>query len=153
MTFPPGAKAASLCTVLPPPLASKDGVVRFAAAVWVQNGMLLYKDRNGSDGRLDLAAVDGEATHRLNEERGLTWQIPIRNAIGLAELTYSVPGFLESTAATPPLDKGPDRPLPRSAARDSGLAQKSVRHRAGIVSKIIRPGDSQPLTLRARGTT
>lgn len=58
-------------------IASKDGVVRFAAAVWFQNGMLLYKDPNGSDGRLDLAAVDGEATRRLNAERGLTLQIPI----------------------------------------------------------------------------
>jgi hypothetical protein len=59
-------------------IASKDGSVRYAGSVWVSNGALQYTDPDGAEGRLDLGAVDRETTRRLNAERGLTLQIPVR---------------------------------------------------------------------------
>jgi len=59
-------------------IASNDGLVRYAVAVWIQDGALMYMDASGSAGRVDIRAVDREATSRLNSERGLSLQIPIR---------------------------------------------------------------------------
>jgi hypothetical protein len=68
---PPAAPPASL--VEPPSfgIVLKDGSVREAAAVTVQDGMVHYVDPNGEHGRVGLEAVDREATKRLNRERKL----------------------------------------------------------------------------------
>ena len=58
-------------------LASKDGAVHFASAVWVQNGVLNYIDDHGSAGHMSIDSIDRENTRRLNAERALTLQIPV----------------------------------------------------------------------------
>jgi len=65
--------APSAPAVEPPSFAIvlKDGSVREAAAVTVQDGMVHYVDPNGEHGRVGLEAVDREATKRLNRERKL----------------------------------------------------------------------------------
>jgi hypothetical protein len=52
-------------------IALQDGTVRFAVAVWVQDGMAHYIGENGTAERASLAAIDRETTYRLNAEHGL----------------------------------------------------------------------------------
>jgi len=67
----PGPSAATFSLVL------KDGSVRFAAAVWEQDGAVHYTAADGIAGELPLDAIDADATHRLNAEAGLVlWLTP-----------------------------------------------------------------------------
>jgi hypothetical protein len=58
-------------------IVSRDGMVRPAAAVWVQAGVVNYITPDGADGELPLASVDREATRRANAEKQLTLQLPV----------------------------------------------------------------------------
>jgi hypothetical protein len=49
-------------------LVSKDGSVRFAIAVWVQDGKLQYTQTDGTAGSAPLDTLDREATRRLNAD-------------------------------------------------------------------------------------
>jgi hypothetical protein len=57
-------------------LVGKDGTVRFALAVWIQNEMLQYTAQDGSQGELPLDAMDRGATYRLNAEKRLSLTLP-----------------------------------------------------------------------------
>jgi hypothetical protein len=57
-------------------IASKDGQVRRAVAVWVLNDGLHYAGGPGSPGgTLALDTIDMQLTRRLNAEAGLTWPL------------------------------------------------------------------------------
>jgi hypothetical protein len=56
----------------------KDGSTREAAAVSFQDGALLIVDPEGEHHRVELDRVDHEATRRINRQRGLQLQLPIR---------------------------------------------------------------------------
>jgi hypothetical protein len=74
MTGFPGERGAYALPFYPPwgssrskvPLVLRDGTVRFAIAVWLQDGMLCYTTQDGVTGRTQLDAIDREATRRLN---------------------------------------------------------------------------------------
>ena len=57
-------------------LAWKDGSVRFAIAVWAQDGMLHYTQTDGTAGRAPLHSIDREATRRLNAENRQSLSLP-----------------------------------------------------------------------------
>jgi hypothetical protein len=59
-------------------LASRDGMVRFALAVWVQDNEVRFTASDGATGRLSLETVDRDATARLNAEKHLTLRLPPR---------------------------------------------------------------------------
>jgi hypothetical protein len=59
-------------------IVSKDGQVRFAAAVWLQNGAVYFTDLNGNTVRADLNTVDMESTRKLNVQAGLRWPVDMR---------------------------------------------------------------------------
>jgi len=50
-------------------IVSRDGVVRHAVAVWVQDNEVRYTAANGAAGRVAPAAIDCGATGRLNAEQ------------------------------------------------------------------------------------
>ena len=52
-------------------IVHKNGQVRYAIAVWPQDGMLCYTDPAGSTVRIAFTAIDREATEKVNAERGL----------------------------------------------------------------------------------
>jgi hypothetical protein len=56
-------------------IVQKDGAVRLATAVWVQEGELNFTSPDGKPGKLPLRAVDNAATARVNADKGLTWRI------------------------------------------------------------------------------
>jgi len=57
-------------------LVSSDGSVRFAVAVWVQDGRLQYTQTDGTAGSAPLDTIDREATRRLNAENRLSFSLP-----------------------------------------------------------------------------
>ena len=57
-------------------IVSRDGVVRHAIAVWVQDNEVRYTAANGAAGRVGLAAIDCGATGRLNAEQQLSLRLP-----------------------------------------------------------------------------
>jgi hypothetical protein len=57
-------------------IVSRDGVVRHAVAVWVQDNEVRYTAANGAAGRVGLAAIDCGATGRLNAEQQLSLRLP-----------------------------------------------------------------------------
>ena len=57
-------------------IVSRDGVVRHAVAVWVQDSEVRYTAANGAAGRVALAAIDCGATGRLNAEQQLSLRLP-----------------------------------------------------------------------------
>jgi hypothetical protein len=57
-------------------IVSRDGVVRHAVAVWVQDSEVRYTAANGADGRVAPAAIDCGATGRLNAEQQLSLRLP-----------------------------------------------------------------------------
>ena len=57
-------------------IVSRDGVVRHAIAVWVQDSEVRYTAVNGAAGRVALAAIDCGATGRLNAEQQLSLRLP-----------------------------------------------------------------------------
>jgi len=57
-------------------LVLKDGTVRFAIAVWIQDDMLHYVMQDRTAGRTPLDALDREATRRLNAEGRLNLTLP-----------------------------------------------------------------------------
>ena len=57
-------------------IVSRDGVVRHAVAVWVQDSEVRYTAANGAAGRVALAAIDCGATGRLNAEQQLSLRVP-----------------------------------------------------------------------------
>ena len=57
-------------------IVSRDGVVHQAAAVWLQDSDVRYTTANGGAGRMALAAVDCEATNRLNAQHQLSLRLP-----------------------------------------------------------------------------
>jgi hypothetical protein len=57
-------------------IVSRDGVVRHAVAVWVQDSEVRYTAANGAAGRVGLAAIDCGATGRLNAEQQLSLRLP-----------------------------------------------------------------------------
>jgi hypothetical protein len=57
-------------------LVSRDGTVRLAIAVWVQDGMLNYIAQDRTAGRTRLDTIDREATLRLNAEKKLSLELP-----------------------------------------------------------------------------
>jgi hypothetical protein len=57
-------------------VVAKDGTVRFALAVWIQDGTLHYVAKDGKQERLPLDAVDRAATRQLNAERRLHLWLP-----------------------------------------------------------------------------
>jgi hypothetical protein len=59
-------------------LVSRDGSVRFALAVWVQDNEVRFTALDGTKGRLSLDAVDRDATERLNGEKHLKLRLPPR---------------------------------------------------------------------------
>ena len=62
-------------------LVLKDSTVRFAAAVWTQDGTLRYTDPNGTPGAIPLDSIDRDATRRLNAENRLTLSLPDHAAL------------------------------------------------------------------------
>lgn len=52
-------------------IISRDGAVRYAIAVWAQDGLLCYTDPGGASVHIAFNAIDREATERVNAERGL----------------------------------------------------------------------------------
>ena len=60
-------------------LALRDGSVRSAVAVVVQQNGLLYVDPDGRHELVSLDAVDRETTRKLNQERKLRLQLPVPN--------------------------------------------------------------------------
>jgi hypothetical protein len=59
-------------------IVSKDGQVRFAAAVWFQNGTINFTDVNGNAIHADVNTVDMESTRKLNAQAGLRWPLDMR---------------------------------------------------------------------------
>jgi len=57
-------------------IVSRDGVVRHAVAVWVQDSEVRYTAANGAAGRVAPAAIDCGATGRLNAEQQLSLRLP-----------------------------------------------------------------------------
>ena len=57
-------------------IVSRDGVVRHAVAVWVQDSEVRYTAVNGAAGRMAASAIDCGATGRLNSEQQLTLRLP-----------------------------------------------------------------------------
>ena len=57
-------------------IVSRDGVVRHAVAVWVQDNEVRYTAANGAAGRVAPAAIDCGATGRLNAEQQLSLRLP-----------------------------------------------------------------------------
>jgi hypothetical protein len=52
-------------------IVPKNGVVRQAVAVWVQDNEVRYTDVDGRAGRMQAATVDCAATYRLNAQKNL----------------------------------------------------------------------------------
>jgi hypothetical protein len=57
-------------------LVSRDGLVRRAVAVWVQDNQIGYTAADGSSGRLPQAVLDCGTTNRLNAENKLRLSLP-----------------------------------------------------------------------------
>ncbi len=57
-------------------IVSRDGVVRHAVAVWVQDSDVRYTAVNGAAGRVAPAAIDCAATGRLNAAQQLSLRLP-----------------------------------------------------------------------------
>jgi len=57
-------------------IVMKDGLVRTAVAVAVQNNLGYLVDSDGRHERISLDAVDRDTTRRLNRERNLELQLP-----------------------------------------------------------------------------
>lgn len=57
-------------------IVSRDGVVRHAVAVWVQDSEVRYTAVNGAAGRMAASAIDCGATGRLNSEQQLRLRLP-----------------------------------------------------------------------------
>ena len=57
-------------------IVSRDGVVRHAVAVWVQDSEVRYTAVNGAAGRMAASAIDCEATGRLNTQQQLSLRLP-----------------------------------------------------------------------------
>lgn len=57
-------------------LVTKDATVRFAIAVWSQDGVVHYVTREASQGSVPLDAIDRQATRRLNAEKQLQLWLP-----------------------------------------------------------------------------
>jgi hypothetical protein len=57
-------------------LVLKDGSVRLAAAVWVQDDTVNYTPRDGSAGLVPASVIDREATRRVNAQAGLNVSLP-----------------------------------------------------------------------------
>jgi hypothetical protein len=58
-------------------IALKDGSVRSAVAVSVQDDIVNYVDPDGRHEQFPLGTVDRETTRRLNRERNLQLQLPL----------------------------------------------------------------------------
>ena len=67
---PDGQSSAASFTIV-----QRDGTVRLAISVWVQEGALNFTAADGRPGKLPLKSVDPAATARINAEKGLTWRI------------------------------------------------------------------------------
>ena len=57
-------------------IASRDGLVRSAVAVWVQGNEVGYTAADGRAGRVPQAAIDCGATQRLNAQNQLNLSLP-----------------------------------------------------------------------------
>jgi len=57
-------------------IVPKNGLVRHAVAVWVQDNEVRYTDADGRTGRMPAAAVDCGATERLNAQKNLRLSLP-----------------------------------------------------------------------------
>jgi len=57
-------------------IVSRDGVVRHAVAVWVQDSEVRYTAVNGAAGRMAASAIDCGATSRLNADQQLSLRLP-----------------------------------------------------------------------------
>jgi hypothetical protein len=57
-------------------IVSKDGVVRLAIAVWVQDNALLFTATDGTRGQVALSTINREATDRLNADKHLKSPLP-----------------------------------------------------------------------------
>jgi hypothetical protein len=61
-------------------IVSRDGLTRYAIAVWVQDATVKYVGPDGVDGEVPLGSVDREATRRANAEKQLALQLPVPRA-------------------------------------------------------------------------
>jgi hypothetical protein len=57
-------------------IVSRDGVVRHAVAVWMQDSEVRYTAENGAAGRMAPSAIDCAATGRLNAQQQLSLRLP-----------------------------------------------------------------------------
>jgi hypothetical protein len=57
-------------------IAPKNGEVRHAVAVWVQDNEVRFTDTDGRAGRMPPAAVDCGATDRINAQKNLKLSLP-----------------------------------------------------------------------------
>ncbi len=57
-------------------IVSRDGVVRHAVAVWVQDSEVRYTAVNGAAGRMAASAIDCGASSRLNADQQLSLRLP-----------------------------------------------------------------------------
>jgi hypothetical protein len=57
-------------------LALKDGSVVLATSYWLEDSTMHYVTREGKHLEVDLSRIDVDLTRKLNEERGLHFQLP-----------------------------------------------------------------------------
>ena len=57
-------------------IASRDGLVRSAVAVWVQGNEVGFTAADGRAGRMPQASIDCGATERLNTQNKLRLSLP-----------------------------------------------------------------------------
>ena len=57
-------------------IVAKDGLVRQAVAVWMQDNEVRYTDADGRAGRMQAATVDCGATYRINAQKNLRLPLP-----------------------------------------------------------------------------
>jgi len=57
-------------------LALDGGLIRAASDYWVENNVLHYVLRDGTEGSVPLSELDLSLTEQLNRERGLTFRLP-----------------------------------------------------------------------------
>jgi hypothetical protein len=61
-------------------LAMRDGSMRPAILVWVQEGVVHYIDQSGKTSHIPLDTLDRDTTQRLNREKNLELHLPSRQS-------------------------------------------------------------------------